>query len=237
MRMFESLFAAMHEACDPSRQKYLGVYFETGSGAKARGRSLFIGLTAVAARRVARRFAHAFRLSDLRVLLASGVSEHRFVALEMLVQKYETGGPADQIQIAKLYIRDLRHVDHWVLVDTSAPYILGDYLATRPRTILFGLASSKDFVRRRIAIIATAAFIRAGDFADTLRIAEVLLHDQHQLIHRAVGWMLREVGKRSPVAAERFLERHAHAMPRLMLRYALERLPESRRKRYLDKSR
>src|SRR2546423_9004908 len=156
MRMFESLFAAMHETCDPSRQKYLGVYFETGSGAKAPGRSLFI---------------------------------------------------------------------------------LGHYLATRPRTILFGLASSKDFVRRRIAIIATAAFIRAGDLADTLRIAEVLLHDQHQLIHRAVGWMLREVGKRSPVAAERFLERHAHAMPRLMLRYALERLPESRRKRYLDKSR
>src|SRR5438876_8159741 len=121
-RIFEALFVAMREACDPCRQKYLGIYFDTAAGTKPRAGSLFIGLTAVAARRVARRFAGAFRLSDLRVLLSSPVNEHRFVALEMLVRRYETGGPADRMQIAKLYIRDLRHVDHWVLVDTSAPY-------------------------------------------------------------------------------------------------------------------
>jgi 3-methyladenine DNA glycosylase AlkD len=219
----------MREACDPRRKKYLASYFETEAGKGA-----YPGLTAVAARRVAVRFAERFRTSDLRVLLASGINEHRFVALEMLVRKYETAGAADRERIARFYLRNLDHVDHWVLVDTSAPYILGDHLMKRRRAILFDLASSKDLAKRRLAIVATWAFIRANDFDDTLRIAELLLHDEHQLIHRAVGWMLREVGKRSRVVAERFLATHGRAMPRLMLRYAVERLPEARKRRYLS---
>jgi 3-methyladenine DNA glycosylase AlkD len=187
----------------------------------------------VAARKVALRFAGDFRLADFRALLASGVNEHRYVALEMLVRRYETGDRAAREKIARLYIRSLRYVDHWVLVDTSAPYILGDYLLAKDRAILFELASSRDPMRRRIAIVATMAFIRARDFDDTLRIAQRLLRDEHELIHRAVGWMLREVGKRSEVAAERFLDGHFRAMPRLMLRYAIDQLPEARRKRYL----
>jgi 3-methyladenine DNA glycosylase AlkD len=235
MKNFEALFEAMHEACDPRRQKCLAAYFDTGSNA-TRTKSPFYGLTAVAARKVALRFADEFRPSDLRRLLASGVNEHRFVALEVLVRRYETGSPAERKQIAEIYLRNLRHVDHWVLVDTSAPYILGDHLSTKRRTILFELASSKKPMMRRIAIVATAAFIRANDFDDTLRIAERLLHDDDPLIHRAVGWMLREVGKRSQVVATRFLDRHFGAMPRLMLRYALEQLPAAHRKRYLKKS-
>lgn len=236
MSQFESLFAAMHEACEPNKKKYLATYFESASK-DSHAAGLFPGLTAVAARRVALRFADEFRLSDLRLLMASAVNEHRFVALEMLVRKYETGNAAERERIAKLYLRNLRHVDHWVLVDTSAPYILGDYLLKRSRTILFELASSNDPTIRRIAIVATWALIRADDFADTLRLAKLLLHDEHPLIHRAVGWMLREVGKRSRVTAEQFLDKHFRSMPRLMLRYAVERLPVAHRKRYLHPQR
>jgi 3-methyladenine DNA glycosylase AlkD len=231
-RDFEALFAAMRGACDPRRKKYLATYFATGIG-KRQSDAFFPGLTAVSARAVAVRFADRFSSPALRPLLASPVYEHRFVALEMLVRKYETGGPAERARIASFYLRNLRYVDHWVLVDTSAPYLLGDHLLTRPRGLLFELASSREVARRRTAIVATWAFIRAHDFADTLRIAERLLHDDHELVHRAVGWMLREVGKRSRAVAERFLEEHHRVMPRLMLRYAVEGLPEGRRKRYL----
>jgi 3-methyladenine DNA glycosylase AlkD len=220
----------MREGCDPRRQKYLATYFATGAGTP---HTPFPGLTAVNAREVAVRFADQFRIPDLRVLLASPVNEHRFVALEMLVRKYETGGAVERERIARFYIRNLRFVDHWVLVDTSAPYILGDHLLKRRRTLLFELASSRQLFKRRTAIVATAAFIRAHDFADTLRIAERLLHDKHELIHRAVGWMLREVGKRSRAVAERFLQQHHRVMPRLMLRYAVEFLPKASRRRYL----
>jgi len=230
---FEALFAAMREACDPRRQKYLATYFATGASAPPTD-ARFPGLTAVKARAVALRFAGQFRYPDLGVLLASAVNEHRFVALEMLVCKYETSGPVERNRIARFYIRNLRHVDHWVLVDTSAPYILGDHLLKRRRTLLFELASSRQLANRRTAIVATWAFIRAHDFTDTLRIAKLLLHDEHELIHRAVGWMLREVGKRSRAVEERFLEEHYRVMPRLMLRYAVEQLPEARRKRYLS---
>jgi 3-methyladenine DNA glycosylase AlkD len=228
MSKIDALRGAMREACDPKRQKCLATYFATASP--------YPGLTAVAARRVAVRFSSEFRLSDVRELLASRVDEHRFVALEMLVRKYERGSQSEKERIAKLYIRNLRYVDHWVLVDTSAPYILGDHLLRRPRKILCELASSKDLARRRIAIVATAAFIRADDFDDTLRLAAQLLHDEDALIHRAVGWMLREVGKRSRATVERFLDQHARSMPRLMLRYATERLPEARRRKYLTVS-
>jgi 3-methyladenine DNA glycosylase AlkD len=229
---FEALFAAMREACDPRRRKYLATYFATGVG-KQETDTLFPGLTAVKAREVAVRFADQFRNPALRVLLASAVCEHRFVALEMLVRKYETGGPVEKARIAGFYIRNLRYVDHWVLVDTSAPYILGDHLLKRRRTLLYQLASSRQLAKRRTAIVATWTFIKAHDFADTLRIAELLLRDDQELIHRAVGWMLREGGKRSPAVAERFLQEHYRVMPRLMLRYAVEQLPEARRRRYL----
>jgi|SRR5579859_1525431 len=232
MTTFDDLFEALRGACDPRRQKCLATYF--GDGAHRSGRkSAYPGLTAVAARRVALRFAGELRDTDLRRLLASDVDEHRYVALEMLVRKYETGRPDDRERIAKFYVRNLRFVDHWVLVDTSAPYVLGAHLSNRPRTILFDLASSQDPMMRRISIIATAAFIRAGDFDDTLRIAELLLSDDHPLIHRAVGWMLREVGKRSRPTLIGFLDRHTQSMPRLMLRYCIDQLPEGYKKRFL----
>jgi 3-methyladenine DNA glycosylase AlkD len=234
---FDALFTALRGACDPRRQVYLASYFAPRARSEASAaRDRYRGLTAVAARKVALRFADDFRLPDLVALLASDVDEHRFAALEMLVRRYETGDAAAQARIARLYIRNLRHVDHWVLVDTSAPYILGHHLLHRSRRLLFRLAASKDFVRRRIAIVATAAFIRAGDFDDTLRIAARLARDENELVQRAVGWMLREVGKRSQTAVLRFLARHAPVMPRLMLRQAVDRLPAAHRGRLLGRA-
>lgn len=218
---------AMRAACDAARGKSLASYFGTSAS------SPYVGLTAVAARRVAYDHVDAFPLSQAGNLLASGVYEHRFVALEILVRLYERGGPAAKRRVARLYLRHLPLVDHWVLVDTSAPYILGDYLRTRSRSILLRLARSKIAAQRRIAMVATWAFIKAGDFDDTLRVAELLLHDDDPLIHRAVGWMLREVGKRSQATELRFLDAHRSEMPRLMLRSAVDRLPEARRRSYL----
>ena len=227
MTDFEPLFSAMRAACDPGRRKYLASYFQTES------RTRYPGLTAVAARQVAIRFADRLQLPDVGRLLASMEPEHRYVALEILVRRYETAGPAGRAAIARFYVRNLRRVDHWVLVDTSAPYILGDHLLEKKRTLLYRLAAARDLARRRIAIVATWAFIRARDFDDTLRIAALLLRDREPLIHRAVGWMLREVMKRSPAAAERFLAKHQQAIPRLMMRYAVDGLPAGRRKKYL----
>jgi 3-methyladenine DNA glycosylase AlkD len=226
MADFEDLMDALRAASNPKRKKYLASYFGTEPS------SGFVGLTAVAARRVAVRCAPGFDLPQLRRLLASGVPEHRYVALKMLVWAYERR-PAWREAIARFYLSNLRRVDHWVLVDASAPYILGAHLLDRPGGHLFRLARSRRPEERRIAIVATWVFIRAGDFADTLRLAELLLQDEDPLIHRAVGWMLREVGKRSPVEEKTFLKRHAGAMPRLMLRCAVERLPPSQRRHYL----
>jgi 3-methyladenine DNA glycosylase AlkD len=218
----------MHAASDPKAGKFLASYFGTESSTP------FAGLTAVAARRVAVRFAEHFDRTQLRRLLASDAPECRFVALEIMVRQYEQH-PAARETLAKFYLSNLGHVDHWVLVDTSASYILGDYLRDKPRTPLYRLARSKRMPERRIAIVATWAFIKGGDFADTLRIAEQLLDDESKLIHRAVGWMLREVGKRSPIAIEKFLRTHARSMPSLMLRCAVKRLPRSKPSYYLSR--
>jgi 3-methyladenine DNA glycosylase AlkD len=183
------LFAALRKAADPARKKFLASYFGSEASSEYRG------LTAVAARRVAVAFADRFTLAQLRRLLSSRSQEHRYVALEMLVHRYETRS-SERAAIVKLYCANLRRIDHWVLVDTSAPYILGAWLLARPRTILFRLAASAKPAERRIAMVATWTFIKAGDFADARRIADRLARDPDRLVRRAVGWMLREIARR-----------------------------------------
>jgi 3-methyladenine DNA glycosylase AlkD len=221
---WRQLTAAMRAACDRSRSKYLATYF--GSA-----RSAFVGLTAVAAQRVARSHADALSVAEVFDLLASPVPEHRYVALVMLVRKYDRGDQAARGAIAARYLRELHRLDHWVLVDVSAPYILGRELLRGPRDALFGLARSERMTDRRVAIVSTWTLIKNDDFRPTLQLAALLAADEHPLIQRAVGWMLREVGKRSPGAAERFLARHARTMPGLMWRSAVERLAASTRRR------
>jgi 3-methyladenine DNA glycosylase AlkD len=168
-------------------------------------------------------------LNDVEKLLASPIHEHRFVALEILVAQYEQGDSA----VFNFYLKHTKFINNWDLVDTSAPYIVGGHLRTRPRKILYRLAKSKNLWERRIAIVSTQTLIRAGEIEDTFAIAKILLSDDHDLIHKAVGWMLREAGKQSAPALVKFLKEHYAQMPRTALRYAIERFPAERRKQML----
>ena len=167
-------------------------------------------------------------------LLKSQYHEARLLALLILVEQYERGDEAGRERVFEQYLEHRRYVNNWDLVDLSAPRILGPHLRKRDRSLLDELARSSIVWDRRIAIMATLAFIRAGEFDDTLRLAADLLDDEHDLIHKAAGWMLREIGKRDMAAEQAFLERHGRTMPRTMLRYAIEHLPKTRRKAYLD---
>jgi 3-methyladenine DNA glycosylase AlkD len=155
------------------------------------------------------------------------------LALLILVRTYARGDAHTKKRIYELYLKNTRYVNNWDLVDASAEHIVGAFVMGKSKKPLSVLARSKDLWERRIAIMATFHFIKGGKFAETLKIAKVLLADKEDLIHKAVGWMLREVGKRNLQSEERFLQEHYKRMPRTMLRYAIERFPESKRQRYL----
>jgi 3-methyladenine DNA glycosylase AlkD len=183
-------------------------------------------------RKLAREF-RALPLPEVTALLHSPIHEERLLALILLVNGYERADEAGRAEIYALYLEHLDRVNNWDLVDSSAPYIVGPHLLERPRKILFRLARSNNLWHRRVAMLATFYFIRQNDFADALRLAELLRDDEHDLMHKAVGWMLREIGKRDVAVLRKFLDQHAALMPRTMLRYAIERLPERERQRFL----
>lgn len=215
----------------PKRAKVYQRFFKTGPGEYGEG-DRFLGLTVPQLRKIATEFA-ATPLGELAGLLRSPIHEERLVALFILVRHFARGAAAERAAIFRFYFRHVRGVNNWDLVDASAPYIVGPFLAGRSRAPLYRLTRSGNLWERRIAILATQHFIRSGQFGDTLRIAAILLRDEHELIHKAVGWMLREVGKRDLATEERFLRRHHRLMPRTMLRYAIERFPERKRLAYL----
>jgi 3-methyladenine DNA glycosylase AlkD len=163
------------------------------------------------------------------------VAEERLLALLILIKQYERGDETRRRSICQLYLNNTRYINNWDLVDLSAPQIVGAYLANGNRNRLRQLAISRSLWERRIAIISTFHYIRKREFDDALAIAELLRDDEHDLIHKAVGWMLREIGNRDRRVAERFLKKHAHRMPRTMLRYAVERFPEPLRRKYLTR--
>ncbi len=216
---------------DAERAKHSKRFFKTGPGEYGEG-DRFLGLTVPDLRRLARSCTD-LALQDLRALLRSPVHEERLLALLVLVARFRKGGPPQQKRIYDFYMRHRRGVNNWDLVDGSAPHIVGAYLADKDRSILYQFARSRDLWERRIAILATYHFIRHDDFGDTLQIAEQLLADKEDLIQKAVGWMLREVGKRDGKAQKTFLKQHYRHMPRTMLRYAIERFPAAERQRYL----
>jgi 3-methyladenine DNA glycosylase AlkD len=225
--------AALHAQGDARRAKGVAAFFKTGPGEYGEG-DVFLGVSVPTTRAIAR--AHAdLSLSDLRALLASPVHEERMLALVVLVAQYERGDAAARAERFDFYLANLAGVNNWDLVDTSAAQIVGArVLASRDRRLLPRLARSKIMWERRVAMVATLAFIRAGDSATAFAIAELLLGDTHDLMHKAVGWMLREVGKRVDEGALRgFLEVHAATMPRTALRYAIERFSPAERKRWL----
>src|SRR5918997_2621729 len=217
---------------DPDKAAILQRFFKTRPGQYGEG-DIFIGVMVPQSRQVTKKFSQ-LPLGEVRTLLYSRIHEERLVALLILVWRYSSALSSieEKEEIVKFYLDNIKQVNNWDLVDLSAPNILGAHLIYRDRRLLYRLARSENVWERRIAILATYPFIRNGDFSDTLKIAEMLLHDRHDLIHKAAGWMLREVGKRDAASEEAFLEKHFSVMPRTMLRYAIERLSESKRRRY-----
>ena len=206
-------------------------FFKSGKGEYGEG-DVFIGCTVPECRLVAREF-RALPLAEVEKLITSRIHEERLVGLFILVAQFVR---SPDRRIFQLYRKRMAFVNNWDLVDTSAPYIVGGWLADKPRGLLDTLAKSKVLWYRRIAILATFYFIRHGESKDAIRIAEALVNDEHDLIHKAVGWMLREVGKRaSAEALDGFLRRHAATMPRTMLRYAIERLTPAEKEKWMKK--
>ena len=213
------------------RAVFVARYFKTGKGEYGEG-DRFLGLPVPVLRKIADRY-RDLSFSELHRLLASPIHEHRAAALEILVAQYERGDETRREKIVAFYLRHTRAMNNWDLVDTAAPYILGQHLTTRPRRLLDRLAASRNLWERRIAIISTLALIRGREIADTYRIAKKLLSDDHDLIHKAVGWALRETDRVSRPALVAFLRKNYAALPRTTLRYAIERFPAAQRKRML----
>jgi 3-methyladenine DNA glycosylase AlkD len=206
-------------------------FFKTGPGEYGEG-DLFRGIRVPALRALAKEF-QEMRPREAERLLGSPYHEDRLLALLILVRLYSRGDEAAREEIYRLYLKNARLINNWDLVDSSAEHIVGAHLRERSRAPLRRLAKSGDLWERRIAVLSTFHYIKRGEFRETLDIARALLDDREDLIHKAVGWMLREVGKRDAAAAEEFLKENYRRMPRTMLRYAIERLPEERRRRYL----
>lgn len=225
--------ADIRALADPARAKSVAGFFKTRPGEYGEG-DVFLGVRVPDLRKIGRARAD-LSLGDLAALLRSSFHEERLLALIVLVAQYEKGDAAARRERFAFYLKHLACVNNWDLVDASAAPIVGAQLLASPdKQLLRRLAASTVLWERRVAMIATYAFILAGQSATTFEIAKLLLRDEHDLMHKAVGWMLREVGKRvSEPALRGFLERHAAKMPRTALRYAIERLPEAERREWL----
>ncbi|MBI5100894.1 MAG: DNA alkylation repair protein [Nitrospirae bacterium] len=231
--MFKAIKKDLESIADPERAILLSRFFKTGPGQYGEG-DIFLGITVPNQRKVAKKYSGA-SLDDLHRLLQSKVHEHRLVGLLILIGKYKKADQAGKKLYTGFYLAHIPHINNWDLVDLSAGYILGDFMRDKDKTLLYKLAGSRNLWARRIAVMATFAFIRAGSFEVTLKIAEMLLHDRHDLIHKAVGWMLREIGKKDLAAEEAFVDKYHKEMPRTMLRYAIERFDEPKRRHYLGR--
>jgi 3-methyladenine DNA glycosylase AlkD len=218
---------------DKSQAAVLSRFFKTGPGQYGEG-DIFLGIKVPVQRQVAKKY-EDLSLKDLEELLHSKIHEERLVALIILVNKYKKSDEESKSKIYKFYLKNTKWINNWDLVDLSSHYIVGEYLLDKPRLPLYALAKSKNLWDRRIAIISTFTLLRNNDYKDTIAISELLLNDKHDLIHKAVGWMLREAGKRDKKILIDFLDKHYQVMPRTCLRYAIEKLSDSEKKYYLAK--
>jgi 3-methyladenine DNA glycosylase AlkD len=228
----EEISRRLHELADPKKAKDLLWFFKTGKGQYGEG-DVFIGVMTPKLRLVVKSVAKDTTDEEVKKLLASPIHEERSAALQIWVAQFAKADENRRREIYENYLASSARINNWDLVDCSAPQIVGGWLEKRDRAILYTLAESKSLWERRISILATFAFIRSGDFIDTLSIAKILLGDPHDLIHKATGWMLREVGKRDEKVLRDFLDKYGAKMPRTALRYAIEKFPEKERKAYL----
>jgi hypothetical protein len=220
---------AVRALADPARARVLQGFFKTGPGEYGEG-DRFLGLMVPQVRSLVRRFDPA-DFADIPVLVRSPYHEERLLGLLLLVERYRRGSEAERRTAYRLYLKSFPRINNWDLVDVTAEHIVGPHEVGRAQ--LLAWAASKNLWVRRIAILSTLHAIRRNRFDDTLAVARRLLRDEEDLLHKAAGWMLREVGKRDAAALESFLRRHHRSMPRTMLRYAIERFPEPRRKAWL----
>ena len=226
------IIARLHELGDSRIAAHSQGFFKTGPGEYGEG-DIFLGIRVPTIRKCVREF-QSVMLEETLELLESPFHEARLLALLLMAARYAAACTSREKEaLYGAYLEHTGHINNWDLVDCSAEHIVGAHLFGRERSPIYLLARSKSLWERRIAIISTFHFIKKGDFADTLAIAKILLHDREDLIHKATGWMLREVGKRDICAEKEFLDRHCREMPRTMLRYAIERFPEEERQSYL----
>ena len=217
---------------DKEDSLFLQGFFKTGVGQYGEG-DIFLGIRIPALRKMAKEY-KALPLKEVLLLLRSPYHEVRLFALILFVNTFAKSDETIQKKIYNLYVANTRYINNWDLVDISAPNIVGAFLMERSRKPLYQLAKSKSLWERRMATLATFYFIKNNQFADALKIAGILLQDKEDLIHKAAGWMLREIGKRDIACAESFLQKHCQVMPRTMLRYAIERFTPSKRRKYMD---
>lgn len=206
-------------------------FFKTGPGEYGEG-DVFIGIRVPVLRALVKEYAD-LSVAQILILLRSHIHEERLLALLLLVDSFSQGDEAARTSIFELYLKHTEFINNWDLVDSSAAQIVGAYLMDKSKAVLYRLAESANLWERRIAIMSTFHFVKHHEFSETLKIAKILLFDRQDLIHKAIGWMLREIGKRHLKTEERFLKVHYKKMPRTMLRYAIEKFPEQKRQRYL----
>lgn len=227
----KELRSELRAIADPEKASVSAWFFKTGPGEYGEG-DKFLGIRVPDLRRLSKKY-KKLPFEDTLKLLHSEFHEERQLSLFILILKFKKASSAEQKEIYNLYLQNLRYVNNWDLVDCSAPHIVGPYLEERPKRILYDFARSKELWERRIAILATHHYIKKLSFDETLKISEILLSDEEDLIQKAVGWMLREIGRRDESTEKTFLNKHYKNMPRTMLRYAIERFPEDERKAYL----
>lgn len=227
-----SIREALADHAHPPRAEKKQIFFKTGVGEYGEG-DVFIGVPVPEIRQLSRKWYHRLARRDIEELLYAEIHEERRLALCILVLQFQKGDKKIKKEVYDYYMAHIGQVNNWDLVDSSASYIVGAYLYARERDILHKLVRSRNLWERRIAIVSTHYFIRQKDFETTIALATKLLGDSHDLIHKAVGWMLREVGKQDEAVLIAFLDTHAALMPRTMLRYALERLEEPVRRHYM----
>jgi 3-methyladenine DNA glycosylase AlkD len=229
----DSIQKEIYASKDPVRAKNLARFFKTGKGEYGEG-DIFLGIQVPRQREIAKKYVH-LGLDEIQKLLSSKIHEERLIALLILTYKFNKARD-ERKEIFEFYLKNSKHINNWDLVDLSAPKIAGNFLFfnENEREILYKFAKSKNLWEKRIAILSTFEFIKNNEFQDSFDIAKILLQDEHDLIHKAVGWMLREIGKKDIKKEEEFLKQHYKKMPRTMLRYAIEKFNEKKRKAYLQ---
>ncbi|MBU0580527.1 MAG: DNA alkylation repair protein [Candidatus Margulisbacteria bacterium] len=219
---------------DPEKAKIYPRFFMAGIGEYGEG-DIFIGVTVPNIQKIAKKYIN-LPFPEIKTLLSAKIHEYRCLAVHVLIYRYQKGSKQEQEKIAKFYLANLKGINNWDLVDISTPKILGHYLFDKDRSVIYKFSKANSLWLQRISIMTTFYFIRQNDFADTLKLAKFFLNHKHDLIHKAAGWMLREIGKRDKKVEVAFLNKHYKNMPRTMLRYAIEKFPKKERIKYLKGS-